>query len=206
MDNEQLDSSIPEDNPASVKTALDVAREGMVLLKNEENLLPLKADKIKKVAVVGQNALRYLTGGGSGRVTPIHYVSFYEGIKAVGVQKGVEVKYIDEYDHLDDDVYVASGSDEHGFNGEYFNNTDLSGAPIATKVDANINFNFQNGTGVEGIGTSNYSVRWTAELRQWKTENMFSILVVMMVFGYILMIKRLLMIGIPVKKDIRLTR
>lgn len=29
MDNEQLDSSIPEDNPASVKTALDVAREGM---------------------------------------------------------------------------------------------------------------------------------------------------------------------------------
>ncbi len=165
MDNEQLDSSIPEDNPASVKTALDVAREGMVLLKNEENLLPLKADKIKKVAVVGQNALRYLTGGGSGRVTPIHYVSFYEGIKAVGAQKGVEVKYIDEYDHLDDDVYVASGSDEHGFNGEYFNNTDLSGAPIATKVDANINFNFQNGTGVEGIGTSNYSVRWTAELR-----------------------------------------
>ena len=165
MDKEQLDSSIPEDNPTSVKTALEVAREGIVLLKNEQSILPLKADKIKKVAVVGQNALHYLTGGGSGRVTPIHYVSFLEGIKAIGAQKGIEVEYVDEYDHLDNNVYVASGSDEHGFKGEYFNNTNLSGTPVGTKVDANINFNFQNGTGVEGTGTSNYSVRWTAELR-----------------------------------------
>lgn len=165
MDKEQLDPGIPEDNPASVKTALNVAREGIVLLKNEDGILPLKADKIKKVAVVGQNALRYLTGGGSGRVTPIHYVSFYDGIKAVGAQKGIEVKYVDEYDHLDDCVFVAPGSDEHGFKGEYFNNTDLTGSPAATKTDVNINFNFQNGVGVEGVGTSNYSVRWTAELR-----------------------------------------
>ncbi|WP_455584188.1 glycoside hydrolase family 3 C-terminal domain-containing protein [Bacteroides sp.] len=165
MDNEQLDSSIPKDNPASAETALKVAREGMVLLKNENRLLPLKADKIRTVAVVGQNALRYLTGGGSGRVTPNHYVSFYDGIRAIGAQKGIEVKYVDEYDHLDDNVYVASGSDEHGFKGEYFNNTDLNGTPATTRTDANINFNFQNGTGVDGIGTSNYSIRWTAELR-----------------------------------------
>jgi beta-glucosidase len=165
MDNEPSGSDVAEDNPASVETALKVAREGIVLLKNEENILPLKADKIKKVAVAGQNALRYLTGGGSGRVTPIRYVSFYEGIKAVAAQKGIEVKYVDEYDHLDDNVYVSSGSDDHGFKGEYFNNNNLTGTPVATKTDANINFNFQNGTGVEGVGTSNYSIRWTAELR-----------------------------------------
>lgn len=159
------DKSIPQDDPKAAETALNVAREGIVLLKNEDGILPLKADKIKKVAVVGQNALRYLTGGGSGRVTPIHYVSFYDGIKAVGAQKGIEVKYVDEYDHLDDCVFVAPGSDEHGFKGEYFNNTDLTGSPAATKTDVNINFNFQNGVGIEGVGTSNYSVRWTAELR-----------------------------------------
>lgn len=165
MDNEQLDPNIPEDHPACVKTALNVAREGIVLLKNENNLLPFNPAKIKKVAVVGQNALRYLTGGGSGRVTPMHYVSFYEGIKAAGTQQGIEVKYIDEFDHLDDNVYVAPGSTEHGFKGEYFNNANLQGSPVATKTDANINFNFQNGAGVEGVGTSNYSIRWTAELR-----------------------------------------
>ena len=171
IDKGELPLGSPEDHPASVKTALNVAREGIVLLRNENSILPLKKDKIKKVAVVGQNALRYLTGGGSGRVTPIHYASFYEGIKAIAAQKGIEVNYVDEYDHLDDNVYVASGSDEHGFKGEYFNNTNLTGTPAATKTDANINFNFQNGAGVGGIGTSNYSIRWTAELRPTEDGN-----------------------------------
>lgn len=119
MDNEQLDPSIPEDNPVAVNTALKVAREGIVLLKNGKDILPLKADKVKKVVVVGQNALCYLTGGGSGRVTPIHYVSFYEGIKAIGAQKGIEVTYTDEYDHLDDaDVVIACFGHDSGSEAE----------------------------------------------------------------------------------------
>lgn len=169
MDHTQLDSSIPEDNPTTAQTALNVAREGIVLLKNQDNILPLKADKVKKIAVVGKNAMRYVTGGGSGRVDPIHYVSFYEGIAALGAQKGVEVKYVDEYDHMDDEIFTATESAKNGFKGEYFNNNSLQGTSAATRTDAKIDFNFQNGTGVTGIGTSNYSVRWTGELRPVET-------------------------------------
>lgn len=169
FDKEQEDTSIPKDNPESVQTALKVAREGMVLLKNEGNLLPLKADKIKKVAVVGKNAKRYLTGGGSGRVEPIHYVSFYEGIAAVGAQKGIEVKFIDTNDHLDDVVFTGENSQTSGFSGQYFNNVNLQGTATGTRIDRKIDFDFQNGTGVEGIGTANYSVRWTGELRPQAT-------------------------------------
>ncbi len=176
LDNKQQDSSIPLDNPNSAKTALNVAREGMVLLKNQDNVLPLKADKIKKVAVVGKNATRYVTGGGSGRVEPFHYVSFYDGIAALAAQKGIEVSYVDEYDHMDKVIYTESGSGQKGFKGEYFNNNNLQGNPTGTRIDPKIDFDFQNGPGITGVGTSNYSVRWTGELRPAETgEYTFSL-------------------------------
>ncbi len=165
MDKEQTDPSIPLDNPYTSQTALKVAREGMVLLKNENNILPLKPDKIKKVVVIGRNAGRYVTGGGSGRVDPIHYVSFYEGIATLGVKKGIEVNYIDEYDHMDQVIYTSAGSTQKGFTGEYFNNVNLQGTSTGTRTDRKIDFNFQTGTDVPGIGTANYSIRWTGELR-----------------------------------------
>ena len=163
MDNEQLDTSVPKDNPYTAKTTLNVAREGIVLLKNQEDILPLKIDKVKSVVIVGKNATRYVTGGGSGRVEPIRYTSFYDGIAALGSQKGFNVKYIDEYDHLESVIFTESGL--NGFNGEYFSNKNLQGSPVAKRTDKKIDFNFQNGTGLEGVGTSSYSIRWTGELR-----------------------------------------
>lgn len=53
FDNEQLDSSIPYNNPEAAKVALELAREGIVLLKNENDLLPLNPSKVKSVAVIG---------------------------------------------------------------------------------------------------------------------------------------------------------
>lgn len=169
MDNVQLDPSIPQNNPASAQTALDVAREGIVLLKNKDNILPLKPGTIKKVAVVGKNAHTYATGGGSGRVEPVQYVSFYDGIAALGAQKGFQVDYYDQFDYMTDVVFTGSGTNEKGFKGYYFNNKDLSGSPVGSRVDSKVDFNFQNGTGFSATGTSNYSVRWTGELRPAET-------------------------------------
>ena len=45
--------------------ALELAREGIVLLKNENDLLPLNPSKVKSVAVIGPNANSYISGGGS---------------------------------------------------------------------------------------------------------------------------------------------
>ena len=60
--------------------ALQAARETITLLKNENALLPLQADKLKTIAVIGPNADRPLLGGYSG--VPKHNVTVLDGIKA----------------------------------------------------------------------------------------------------------------------------
>jgi len=58
------------------------AAQSIVLLRNEGNLLPLDATKIKKLAVIGPNAKqRLITGGGSAEVIPLFVVSPLEGIE-----------------------------------------------------------------------------------------------------------------------------
>jgi beta-glucosidase len=72
------------------KLALKAAEKAIVLLKNEKNLLPLDAAKIKTIAVIGPNAADVHLGGYSRE--PAHGVSVLEGIrKRVG--PGVQVLY-----------------------------------------------------------------------------------------------------------------
>jgi len=60
----------PIDYPAHAALALDIARKGIVLLKNEGRILPLAADA-KRIAVIGGYAnLGVLSGGGSAQVLP----------------------------------------------------------------------------------------------------------------------------------------
>lgn len=67
-------------NPASQQLALQAAREAIVLLKNENNILPLPRDKYKSIAVIGPSASHVFTGGYSGE--PYQKVSLLEGIKS----------------------------------------------------------------------------------------------------------------------------
>lgn len=60
--------------------ALDAARQTITLLKNDDDLAPLKVDQFKTVAVIGPNAHRPLLGGYSD--VPKHNVTVFEGIKA----------------------------------------------------------------------------------------------------------------------------
>ena len=85
LDNEQKDASVPMYNPASHQTALDVARESIVLLKNEGGLLPF-GRKVRKVAVMGPNADKIVAGGGSGHAKASTPVTPLEGISDLGKQ------------------------------------------------------------------------------------------------------------------------
>jgi beta-glucosidase len=49
----------------------------------------------------------------------------------------------------------------HGLSAEYFNSADLSGQPVLTRTDRNINFNWDKVAPVAGLGRNNFSVRWT---------------------------------------------
>ena len=81
LDRQQLDPTIPLDDPVSETTALNEAREGIILLKNKGNLLPL-SEQVHSIAVVGPFAQGAPpTGFGSSYVTPISFVSVLEGIQ-----------------------------------------------------------------------------------------------------------------------------
>lgn len=87
LDREQKDESLPLDNPESNKIALDVAREAVVLLKND-GILPLcsksHSKAVKNIVVLGPNAECVPTGGGSGFVNPYHTKCVFAALSEQG--------------------------------------------------------------------------------------------------------------------------
>jgi len=79
--------------PEHSKVANDVAKEGIILLKNDQNILPVNPKLYKKILVVGENATRKMTiGGGSSELKAQYEISPLQGIKnAFGSQ--CEVNY-----------------------------------------------------------------------------------------------------------------
>src|SRR6184192_725278 len=74
---------------ASRSLALEAARQAITLLKNERALLPLRADRLSRVAVIGPHAAEVLLGEYSGG--PRHTVSIVEGIRTrLGSRVSVE--------------------------------------------------------------------------------------------------------------------
>ncbi|MDH7603730.1 MAG: glycoside hydrolase family 3 N-terminal domain-containing protein [Melioribacter sp.] len=82
--NNQFEEKLIKDR----ELALQAARETIVLLKNENNVLPLR--NVKSIAVIGPNADRVLLGGYHG--TPKFYISVYQGIKEKA-NNNIEVLY-----------------------------------------------------------------------------------------------------------------
>jgi beta-glucosidase len=66
-------------DPAHEKAALEAAEKSIVLLKNQDALLPLDIARLGKIAVLGPNAADRVPGGYSGR--PRYFVSVLEGIR-----------------------------------------------------------------------------------------------------------------------------
>jgi beta-glucosidase len=77
-------------NAEHIKLALKTAQEAIILLKNENNLLPLDETKIKTIAVIGPNAAEIHQGGYSR--DPGRGVSLLEGIR-VRAGKNINVLY-----------------------------------------------------------------------------------------------------------------
>ena len=84
------------------KTSLDIARKSIVLLKNED-FLPIKNSKYKKILVTGPNANNHSILGDWVKPQPKENVTtVYEGIKSVGSRKGFSVSYFDSGENIRD--------------------------------------------------------------------------------------------------------
>lgn len=83
--------------PEHASAGRRIAEEGIVLLQNRNNVLPLKADRTRKIAVIGENAVKKMTiGGGSSSLKVRYEVSPLEGIRN-RAGKTIEVIYAPGY-------------------------------------------------------------------------------------------------------------
>ena len=145
LDRDQTDHSVPRFNQQGRQVALDAARESLVLLKNDANLLPLDKGRIKTVAIIGPVAYPAVpVGGGSGRVEPFVAVSFLEGLSNyLGASGRVHysrgVPSFSEMAAATGFFTDATGG-KAGLTAEHFSNDQLTGAPAVTRTEQRINF------------------------------------------------------------------
>lgn len=84
--------------PEHRQSALETARESIVLLKNENNLLPLKREKVKEILIIGDNANRiHSNGGGSAEIKALYEISPLMGIKML-LGGNAQVRFVQGYD------------------------------------------------------------------------------------------------------------
>ncbi len=70
-------------SPEHYEAARKIAGEGIVLLKNDNNVLPVNLDEVRTIAVIGENAVKMMTvGGGSSSLKVQHECIPLEGIRA----------------------------------------------------------------------------------------------------------------------------
>jgi len=145
------------DQPEHRALARQAAAEAVVLLKNE-HVLPLDADKIKSIAVIGENAMwASIMGGGSVRVTPHYVVSPLDGIKR---KAGDKVHYalgcpMHRHPPLFDANWLKDGLTLH-----LFANRELAGKPVHTETTRKMELVWFGDT-LPHVEPNNFSVRLT---------------------------------------------
>ncbi|MBR6275883.1 MAG: glycoside hydrolase family 3 C-terminal domain-containing protein [Prevotella sp.] len=142
--------------------ATQAARESMVLLENNNAVLPL-SKSIKTLAVLGPNAddVELLNGNYGGTPTEAHQHSLLSGIKAalpntkIIYQKACELN--DEYTTIH---HLGDFNDGKGVLVEFFNNKELSGEPAKTEYYKELNFSTFGAWGfAQGVNRDTLSVR-----------------------------------------------
>jgi beta-glucosidase len=149
--------------------ALEAGLKSMVLLKNENNTLPLNKD-IKTVAVIGPNANASRLGGYS-----VHNkvgTTVLEGVKQV-VGKNTNVLYEEGVPLIVMGQVIPSkylftpDEAQNGLKAEYFNNRNVEGTPALTRIDNQLEFDWPWSPGV-GVNDDDFSIRWTGFIKSDK--------------------------------------
>lgn len=162
----QIPISVLESEPHKAH-ALEMARQSMVLLKNDNNTLPLRK-KLKKIAVLGPNANNKVSVLGNYNGFPSEMDTPLEAIKKK-VGSDVEVVYIPGADFTDlnfiekiTNPSIKTPKGEDGFQAEYFKNKKLEGTPETVRTEANLNHSWKaNAAVTDNIKAKDFSARWT---------------------------------------------
>ncbi|WP_282117100.1 glycoside hydrolase family 3 protein [Cellulophaga baltica] len=144
--------------------ALETSRQSIVLLKNQNSILPLDLSEKKKIAVVGFNANQVVFGDYSG-LSVVKPVSPLEGIKAK-VGSSADITYVKwktaarNLNLIEAENLRNDHNEETGLYGEYFDDKFLEGTP-QTRVDKVVNFDPVNNPPDPYTNFRHKSMRWT---------------------------------------------
>lgn len=147
--------------------ALEVARKSIVLLKNENQVLPL-SKQVKRIALIGEDAAEARLGGYSG--PGVDKVSILEGLKnKVGNQ--IVISYEEgckrvnpEYLTVPTD-YLFTSDGQPGLEGYYFNNISYEGMPDLKRIDERVQFSWTLFAPDSCLAVDWFSVEWNGKLK-----------------------------------------
>jgi beta-glucosidase len=164
LDRQQEIPSIPKDDPRSAAVALKIAREAIVLLKNDHNALPLGGKKLRRIAVLGPNAAGFPAGGGSGHTEPFHYVSVLDGLrKAAGTRVRIDAIPGPGPELLAS--LLARTSYEGPLKLEFMSGDWGNRKVIASMADLRIDHDWSERPPAPGVDVSSYWARWSGAIR-----------------------------------------
>ncbi|HLZ99962.1 MAG TPA: glycoside hydrolase family 3 C-terminal domain-containing protein [Steroidobacteraceae bacterium] len=145
--------------------ALQTARETLVLLKNENRLLPLNGHT-KTIAVIGPNADSVAALVGNYNGTPSDPITVLAGVRKRFPESNV--LYAEGSSLVGPPLspvpgrFLKSESGAQGLSANYYRGRDLQGTPVVSRIDGDVNFVWQSGAGPEL--PSDFSVRWSGAL------------------------------------------
>jgi beta-glucosidase len=153
-------------------TALEAARGGMVLLKNANNVLPVKKNSIKRIAVIGPNADPVISGGGgSSFTTPLHPKSLLTAVQEIA-GKNIAVSHhagIFTGSPMPKDIwqhspfYIYDGNKKvNGVKAEFYLGKQLSGDKLLEKTYPQVILENEQLWADNAIPKTNFSVRFTS--------------------------------------------
>lgn len=156
------------DSSAHRQLSLEAARESIVLLKNENNMLPLRKD-LKSIAVIGPNADDVPVLLGNYNAQPSRATTPLGGIRS-HVSPGTKVIHTAGTTLTEVSVVPVPASalrepaGKPGLSAEYFANKNLEGPPALKRVDESVNFDWGMGKPAAELPADNFSARWTGKL------------------------------------------
>jgi beta-glucosidase len=149
--------------------ALTIARESIVLLKNETGALPLEVRKGDKVLIVGENAvMRHASGGNSSAVKAAYEVTPLEGLRSL-LPEGVELFHEPGYGQSSSGIRaipaanmatIDQGSGVKGWKARYFGNRHFEGEPVKTRFVENVAWDLSLNALPAGVPETLFSIEW----------------------------------------------
>jgi beta-glucosidase len=149
--------------PANAAVARQAAEQSAVLLKNGRGVLPLDAAEKRSIAVIGRTARdAVLTTDGLGNpvARPPGVISPYDAIKA-RAGSGTTVTYTPSGSGS---KAVPPGVLGAGLTGRFYTGTTPTGTPVLSRVDKQLDVDWQGRSPGTGVPATNWSASWTGTL------------------------------------------